>query len=157
MIFVTLGTQDKQFKRLLEAVDNLKTDEEIIVQSGSTDYKFKKDNVKKRKYMSQKAMDENIKNARVIITHAGVGTIIHGLELNKKMIVAARLKKYNEHVNDHQLDILNEFAKDGYILKLDDFSKLEELINKDFTPKKFESNTEKFNDSLEKEIDRICK
>lgn len=152
MIFVTIGTQDKQFKRLLEAVDDLNLDEEIIVQSGSTNYEFKNKKIKNISYMKKDEYEDCMKSARVIITHAGVGTLIQGLKLKKKMIVTARLKKYNEHVNDHQIEILNEFTKDGYILKLDDFTKLEELINTDFTPKEYVSNTEKFNNMLEEEV-----
>ena len=42
MIFVTLGTQDKHFPRLLEAVEKLNINEKIIAQTGSTDYKSDK-------------------------------------------------------------------------------------------------------------------
>ena len=42
MIFVTLGTQDKQFKRLLEAVDKLDINDKIIAQTGSTEFKSDK-------------------------------------------------------------------------------------------------------------------
>ena len=98
-----------------------------------------------------------MKEARVIITHAGVGTIIEGLKLDKMMIVAARLKKYKEHVNDHQLQILDTFEKEGYILRLDDFSKLPELLKENFKPKKFNSNKNNFNTYLEEEIYKLIK
>ena len=153
MIFVTLGTQDKQFKRLLEAVEKLNIDEEIIVQAGSTNFVSEK--MKIFDYMSNEKFNKYMKDARVVICHAGVGTIFSGLKLNKKMIVAARLKKYNEHVNDHQLQILNTFAKEGYIIPLEDLEQLEELIEKDFTPKSFKSNKEKFNKKLEEKIKNI--
>lgn len=98
--------------------------------------------------MSKTKMDQYMKEADVIITHAGVGTIIAGLKLHKKMIVAARLKQYKEHVNDHQLQILDTFSKAGYIIPLEDFDKLEELIKMDFEPKEFKSNNEIFNEKL---------
>ena len=92
----------------------------------------------------------------VIITHAGVGTIIKGLKLGKKMIVAARLKKYKEHVNDHQLQILDTFAKEEYIIPLKNFNDLPKIINIDFTAKKFKSNNEEFNRQLENIINDIA-
>lgn len=157
MIFVTVGTQDKQFDRLLEAVDKLQIDEKIIVQPGVSNYKFNKKNVEIYDYMPEEQFVKFIKEARVVITHAGVATIITGLKLRKKMIVAARLEKYKEHVNDHQLQILDTFCKEGYILRLDDFNDLGKLIETDFEPKEFKSNRENFIKSLDLEINRLIK
>ena len=122
------------------------------MQTGTTDFESSKENIKISKYLDETEYMECMKKARVIITHAGVGTIIQGLKLNKKMIVAPRLKQYKEHVKDHQIQIVDTFEKEGYILALRDFNKLQELLNKDFEPKKFISNNEKFNELLEKEI-----
>ncbi len=155
MIFVTLGTQDKQFKRLLEAVEKLEIKEKIIAQVGSTEFESKKMEI--HKYLTPEEFDKYMKEARVIITHAGVGTIIYGLKLNKKMIVAARKKEYQEHVNNHQEQILDIFSKDKYILALENFDDLPDLLNKEFTPKKYKSNKEKFIKSLHTEIDELIK
>ena len=140
MIFVTLGTQDKQFVRLIEAVNKIDTDEQIVAQVGSTNCsKLKlRDNIKIYDYLSDNEFDKYMNNARIIITHAGVGTIIKGLKLNKTMIVAARLKKYKEHVNDHQLQILDNFSKEGYIIPLHNFEDLpsdilEMILDKGYT------------------------
>lgn len=153
MIFVTLGTQDKQFNRLLDAVLKLNTNEQIIIQAGTTrfpsDYK---DNIKIYKFISKNDFDEYMKKASCIITHAGVGTIMLGLKYHKKMIVAARLKKYKEHENDHQLQIQETFEKQGYILALKDFEDLEKLIRKEFTPKEFITNNNNFNEKLYNKI-----
>jgi len=156
MIFVALGTQDKQFKRLLEAVDNIDTTHDVIVQKGSTEYEFQKLKPKAvYDYLPGEQFRKYIEEADIIITHAGVGTIIRGVQMHKKMIVAPRLKKYQEHVNDHQLEILKTFENEGYIIPLYDFSKLNEEIEKinDFEPKEFVSNNEYFNEALRKEIE----
>ncbi len=153
MIFVTLGTQDKKFPRLLEAVEKVKIDEKIIAQIGSTDFESKK--IELHKFMSKEEFDNYMKEARVIISHAGVGTIIEGLKLNKKMIVAARKKEYKEHVNNHQEQILKTFSDKGFILPLNDFNDLQELIEMDFTPKEFKSNIKKFNKNLKEEIKNL--
>jgi len=157
LIFVTLGTQDKQFVRLIEAVNKIDTDEQIVAQVGSTNCsKLKlRDNIKIYDYLSDNEFDKYMNNARIIITHAGVGTIIKGLKLNKTMIVAARLKKYKEHVNDHQLQILDNFSKEGYIIPLHNFEDLPKLIEMKFIPKEFKSNNKNFNDKLENIINTL--
>lgn len=145
MILVTLGTQDKEFPRLLEEVEKLIDKgiitEEVIAQIGSTNYSS--DKMKLIDYLSRNEMLTFIKNAEYIITHGGVGTIIDSLNLGKKVIAVPRLKKYKEHVNDHQLEIVNEFSKLGYIL---DGSNLEQAIFKldNFIPNKYESNNQNF-------------
>ena len=154
MIFVTLGTQDKKFPRLLceveKLIDKKIINDEVIAQIGSTKYESKK--IKLIDYLSRKELLDYIKKSKYIITHGGVGTIIDSLDLNKKVIAMPRLKKYKEHVNDHQLEIVNEFSKLGYII---DGSNLEDAINKinDFEPKKYKSNNDNFTKLIEDYID----
>jgi len=145
MILVILGTQDKQFTRLLEAVDReiekgvIK--DRVVVQAGQTKYESKNmeifDLVPAPEF--EKLMDE----ADLVITHGGAGSILSAIKKGKKVIAAPRLAKYQEHHNDHQKQIIGEFAKLGYILELKDFNKLGVMIKKieNFKPKKFESNT----------------
>lgn len=145
MIFVTLGTQDKEFTRLLEAIDreiekgNIK--ERVVVQAGYTKYESK--NMEIFDLIPTDEFNKYIKSADLIITHGGAGSILTAIKNNKKVIAAARLYKYKEHTNDHQKQIVKEFADEGYILELRDFNKLGKLIekSKSFTPKKFVSNT----------------
>lgn len=159
MILVTLGTQDKTFPRLIEAVEkqielgNIK--EEVIVQAGST--KYESDKMKILDYISATEFEELYKSASLIITHAGVGNIITGLKDHKKIIAAARLAKYGEHVNDHQMQILDNFADEGYIIPLYNFDKLNEAIEKakTFTPREYKFNNKEFVESLEKEIEKF--
>ena len=154
MIFVTLGTQDKHFDRLLKAVYKLETDEKIVAQIGSTEFKSSKPEEKFEihKFLSNEEFEKYMDEARVVITHAGVGTIVYGLKKHKKMIVAARLKKYGEHVNDHQLQILQTFASEGYIIPLENFDDLPKLLEIEFTPKEWKSNNNTFNRKLFEEI-----
>ncbi len=151
MIFISLGTQDKPFSRLLEEVDkqikagNIK--EEVVVQAGCT--KYNSSNMTILDMMSIEEFSKYIKKADLIITHGGVGTILDALKLNKKVIAIARLSKYGEAANDHQKEICNEFKNKGYILS-DDLDKLDELLIKvkDFKPKRYESNNKNFNKLL---------
>ena len=158
MILITLGTQDKKFYRLLEAVqkqiDNKKIKDEVIVQAGCS-CDFKTVDMKIFDLIPMDEFDELISKCDLLITHGGVGSIITGLKNNKKVIAAPRLSKYGEHVNDHQLQIIENFKNSGYILSLDNFDELDKLITKSkkFKPQKYNSNTENFNNKLEKIIE----
>ena len=128
MILITLGTQDKSFERLLKAIDikieQGKVKDKVVVQAGLT--KYKSENMEIYDFVEYDKFDELIKSCDILITHGGVGSIITGLKNNKKVIAAARLKKYKEHTNDHQLQIIDNFKKAGYILELADFDKIDE-------------------------------
>ena len=159
MILVLLGTQNNSFYRLLEEVQKC-IDEDIIkdkviVQAGScSDFKSKK-----MKIFDLIPMDEYenlISKCDILITHGGVGSIISGLNKNKKVIAAARLSKYKEHTNDHQLQIIENFKDAGYILSLDDFEHLDLVLDKikSFKPKKYKSNNKKFVKLIDSEINK---
>ena len=148
MIFVTLGTQDKSFSRLLEAIDceiaNGLIKEKVIVQAGFTEYSSKRMEI--LKFISMDEFNKYIKECNLLITHAGVGSIMSGLNNNKKVIAVARLAAYKEHTNDHQIQIAMEFAKEGYILYADDLTKLGATLKKvkTFKPRKLVSNNANF-------------
>lgn len=145
MILVTLGTQDKGFERLLKQIEHEiecgHIQEKVIVQAGCT--KFESDSMEIFDLVSQDELDALMDECRVLITHGGVGSILSGVKKGKVVIAAARLKKYKEHTNDHQKQIIEEFADRGYLLELRDFAKLGKLLEKakTFKPKKFVSNT----------------
>lgn len=159
MIFVILGTQDKQFTRLLKALEkeirkeNIK--EKIIVQAGSTKYKSKYMEI--YDYLDMKSFNKYIHDADYIITHGGVGAILDSIKKNKKVLVVPRQQKYDEHENDHQIQITERFTKMGYILPCIDTKdislKIQEL--KEFKPKKFVSNNKKLISKIEEYIDNL--
>ena len=158
MIFVSLGTNDKSFKRLLNEFEkqielgNIK--EKVIVQSGFTKYNSK--NMRVIDLMSMKDFKKYITSCDLLVTHGGVGTILDGLKLGKKIIAFPRLSKYQEHVNDHQIEIIDEFCKEGYILS-GEIKNLVDLIDKskEFQVKKYKSNNLKFNNMLIDYIDNL--
>lgn len=145
MILVTLGTQDKSFKRLLDAIQkqidlgNIK--DKVVVQAGCTKYQSKYMEI--FNLIDRDEFSKLIKECDLLITHGGVGSILTGLKNDKKVIAAARLEEYKEHTNNHQLEIIEKFVDSGYILELKDFDKLDEVLKKtkNFKPKKYKSNT----------------
>jgi len=145
MILVTLGTQDKKFIRLLTEIDRLielkVIQDEVIVQAGfSSDYKS--NYMKIFDLISKDEFDKLIKDATLLITHGGVGSILTGLKYGKKVIAIPRVKKYREHVNNHQIQIVENFNTEGYIIGINDINQLQTAILKidDFKPRKYQSN-----------------
>ena len=157
MIFVSLGTQDKFFTRLVEKIEELKKSgkikEEVVVQLGNT--KYKSEFIKCIDFMSMEDFDKYLKNSRYLITHGGVGTILTALKYNKKVIAVPRLSKYNEHVNDHQLELIEALSLDNYILGCKTLDDLEENINKisKFIPRKYKSNQDNFIELIKRLIE----
>lgn len=145
MIFVTLGTHDKPFNRLLGAIEkeiiNNNIKDEVIVQAGAS--KFKSDYMKIFDLISMQEFDELVSKCDLLITHGGVGSIMTGLKKGKKVIACARLAKYQEVVNDHQKQIIENFDKEGYIIGVTDLKNLSNALKKvsNFKPKKYISNT----------------
>ena len=147
MILVILGTQDKPFNRLLEAVDKACQKkiikDKVIVQAGTTKYESK--NMEIFDLIPINKFNSLVGKADLIITHGGVGSIIQGLKKGKKIIAVPRLKKYGEHTNDHQFQIIDEFTRQGYIIPCKDLNKLDEVLEnvKTFKTKKYKSNNTK--------------
>lgn len=127
MIFVTVGTA-RDFSRLIKKVDEIagKIKEEVIVQRGCTKYEPR--NCKYFEFVSRDEFLEYIKKADIVITHGGVGSIINSLKYGKPTIVVPRRKKYNEHRNDHQMDIAKELESEGKVLACYDMNNLEKKI-----------------------------
>ena len=159
MILVTLGTQDKSFKRLLdniqEQIEKGNIKDKVIVQAGCTNFKSKYMEI--HDYLDMKTFNQYIKDCDYVITHGGVGSIIDSLKKNKKILVVPRKKEYDEHENDHQIQITEKFTKMGYIISCNNtkdlISKIQEL--KTFQPKKFKSNNKKMVENLENYIDNL--
>lgn len=152
MILVILGTQDKPFQRLLEAVNTAvevgAIQDRIIVQAGTTVYTSKHMEIFDLLPMDQ--FDQFLSQADLVITHAGVGSIVSALKLGKTVIAAARSAQLGEHANDHQMEILEEFSKEGYILPLLNFDELPQVIetSKTFVPAIYQSTTVKVLDEI---------
>lgn len=130
MIFVTIGTQKFPFDRLLKKIDELIEsgfiEEKVIAQIGSSAYcpRF----YEYTNYIKERRFSELLAKSRIIITHGGVGTITKGLTMHKKVLIVPRLKKYNEHVDDHQIEIAEIFYKMKYAMMCSDMDNLEKCI-----------------------------
>lgn len=155
MIFVTLGTQDKSFKRLLDIIEqNIRNGiikEKVVVQSGYT--KYSSTNMQIFDYVSPDTFEKYIDKCSILITHGGVGSIMNGLKKNKLVIACPRLKKYNEHTNDHQRDIVKKFENEKYILALYEDIELKDLLKSKNNLQKYKSNKDNFIKIIKEYID----
>lgn len=157
MILVLLGTQNNSFKRLLEAIqhniDKKVITDEVIVQAGFT--KFESKDMKILDLIDKEELSKLQDEADLIITHGGVGSIISSLKKGKKVIVVPRLKKYDEHVNNHQLQIARRFEQEGYVKCAINLKNLEKVIKSmdKFIPMKYESDESNVVNIIENYID----
>ncbi len=132
MIFIALGTQKFHMNRLIKAVDDQidkgLINNEVFAQIGNSDYIPK--HFKYKQFLNSNEFNECINKSDIIITHSGVSTIIKSLLQNKKVIVVPRLSKYNEHVDNHQMEIAENFSKLNYVYVVTEVEQLYEYINK---------------------------
>lgn len=157
MIFVTLGTSDYPFTRLLKQIDDLIENnivKNITVQCGNEDYQPKNFTIIKN--LDKKEFNEYLKKAEVVITHGGVGTIIDCIKMEKKVIAFPRKAEYGEAKNDHQEQIINNLKNTGSILtgEINDLAKLLEEV-KTLKKIKLKSNNDNFNNQLCEIIDAL--
>ncbi len=128
MIFVTTGTQ-LPFDRLLCAIDEIAPDlgkEEIVVQTIKGSYV--PHNIKVIEYLCSAEYKNIMSRARLIVSHAGTGTIISALMLKKPIIVMPRRASLGEHRNEHQLATVNKFEELQFVYAAYDSIQLQDLI-----------------------------
>ena len=157
MILILLGTQDNSFHRLLEEVQKLINKnvitEKVIVQAGRTKYESK--DMEIYSLMPEEKLAELMKKSDLVITHGGVGSIVMALKKGKKVIAVPRLSEFGEHINDHQIQIIDSFNSQEFLIGITELKDLEEALkrSKEFKPKKFESKTEHMINLIEDFID----
>ena len=165
MIFVTVGTHEQQFNRLIKFIDELKRDkvivEDVIMQTGFCTYKPKY--CEWHKLISYKDMEKNVRDARIVITHGGPASFIMPLQIGKVPIVVPRQEIFHEHVNNHQVDFAEQIEKRmGTIIPIYNIEDLKDtIINYDSIVASMNSsmgsNNKQFNKKLGKIVDGLFK
>lgn len=165
MIFVTVGTHEQPFNRLIKKIDNLvakgNIKEKVIIQTGFSTYIPKY--CEFHKMMSFEEMQAALRDARIVITHGGPSSFIEALQFGKVPIVVPRQEKFHEHVNNHQVEFTELIAKRmNNIIPVYDINDLGQTIdNYDQIAKTKNagesSNNKQFNQKLEKIVDELVK
>lgn len=113
MIFVTVGTHEQQFNRLIKEVDELKKEgvikDDVFMQIGFSDYQ--PSYCEYSKMLDYADMEKWVKAADIVITHGGPSSFIMPLQYGKVPIVVPRMETYEEHVNNHQVEFVYEIEK----------------------------------------------
>ncbi|MDB6234363.1 glycosyltransferase [Lactobacillus amylovorus] len=163
MIFVTVGTHEQPFNRLIKKVDALvadgSIDEKVIIQTGFSTYTPV--HCEAHKMMSFEEMQQTLKEAHIVITHGGPSSFIEALQFGKVPIVVPRQEKFHEHVNNHQVDFTKLIAKRmNNIIPVYDVENLlttinnyDEIVKTKNTGES--SNNKQFNLSLEKIVEEL--
>lgn len=132
MIFVTVGSQ-LPFDRLIVAIDEwaaLNRDIEVVVQCGKSTFVSKYCQVKN--YINPREWMQLVTDADLIIAHAGMGTILNCIDLNKPLVIMPREFKLGEIRNDHQIATVSYFKDTPGIYIANDKDSLHKSINKIF-------------------------
>lgn len=160
MIFVTVGTHEQPFNRLIKTIDLIKhkgiIKEDVFLQIGYSTYIPKYCEYKR--FLSPSTISKLMDEASIIITHGGPSSFVEALQHNKMPIVVPRQKKFNEHVNDHQLSFCRELHKRGFPIKVvEDEGSLYDILgfNNTHLQNKFKSNNKTFNSDLESLVNEL--
>lgn len=132
MIFVTVGTHEQQFNRLVKKIDLLKGNgiitDNIFIQIGFSTYEPKFCDWKRM--ISFDEMQKKMSESNIIVTHGGPSSFMMALQERKIPIVVPRMEKFTEHINNHQVEFSNAVAKKfKNIIVVNDVDELGETIN----------------------------
>ncbi|HLX86801.1 MAG TPA: glycosyltransferase [Terriglobales bacterium] len=129
MIFATVGSQ-APFDRLIRAVDDWagsRKRSDVFAQIAAGDYCPV--HVKYKKFVEPQEFRQLVQEAKVIVAHAGMGSIITALEMGKPIVVMPRRARYRETRNDHQVAAANHFGAQGRVIVADDENRLAEVLD----------------------------
>ena len=134
MIFVTIGHHPEGFNRLVRRLEEIAPEigEEIVIQAGYTGYKPQ--HMTAFSFKPYQEMLWLMTEARVIVCHGG-GVVIDALMLNKPVIIVPRQRKYDEAINNHQVELAVRLRDKGMAEYSSDMSNLKELMMKRYPPK----------------------
>lgn len=154
MIFVTVGTHEQQFNRLIKAVDDLKgqgiIQDDVFIQVGFSNYEPQ--HCEWKKFVTYSEMEDYMDKANLIITHGGPASFMGAISKGKSPIVVPRQLKYNEHVNDHQLEFCNKVKEQYPIVVVDDIATLRDNLTINDITVEIKSNNQEFCKKLAERI-----
>ena len=131
MIFVTVGNMDP-FDRLIKAVDQWIADhptgEKVFAQIGVGVYQPV--NCEFVPFLTPSEYRDIFQKSRIVVSHAGMGTIITALELLKPIIIMPKRASLGEQRNDHQLATVRHFQRSKQIIVADTEKELPEVLNR---------------------------
>jgi UDP-N-acetylglucosamine transferase subunit ALG13 len=158
MIFVTVGTHEQSFDRLIKEIDRLKGEQviksSVFIQSGYSNYEI--ENCEYKKMIDYSEMVGKTQEADIVITHGGPGSIMLPLSYDKIPIVVPRQHQFDEHVDNHQILFTKRLEQENKILAVYEIDRLKELIiNYEQRTNKIFTNQERNRNNLPRFINRL--
>ena len=158
MIFVTVGTHEQQFNRLIKEVDRLKGEgliqDDVFIQTGFSDYEPV--HCQWKNLISYDEMNRYMDEANIIITHGGPATFMGVISKGKRPIVVPRQEKFGEHVNDHQVEFVKKISSEYGLIIVEDVKKLLENLEIYYVyEQNVETHNQLFNKKFSMEINEI--
>lgn len=133
-IFVTVGTKEYQFDRLINAMDK----EGVVMQIGTS---IKPTNAKYFEFLKKQEIYDWMNWCDVIVCHAGTGTVMEAIDSGKKVVVFPRQVKFLEHIDDHQIDFAKYAQEQFGLTVVYDENLIWDAIKNSTTPTKIRKNT----------------
>ena len=140
MIYVTTGTHPDPFDRLIAPMEEFaaSTDEEVTIQAGTSEVPVHA--AKRLGFVPWEDSLKYISAARVVVSHAGTGTLIDAIHHNVPLIVMPRLARHGEVANDHQLEIASRLNEQGRITLVNTAQELFAALRRDDLPSPMQGN-----------------
>lgn len=128
--FVSIGNAKQDFSRLLNAIANQihLFPQPILIQSGHTHFVSDKCDVVE--FIDMDTFVECVKQAEILVLHAGAGSTLHSIRAGKIPILMPRRADFSEHVNDHQVAFAQMLDESGKAIIINDENDLITAINK---------------------------
>lgn len=150
-VLITIGSMvEKKFTRLFKIIDELCDEgvldgKQVTAQVGFDSYQSTR--FKCFDMIPDEDFKQLIDECDLIISHAGTGTVTSGIKKGKKVIIFPRMVRYDEHYDDHQLELAELFTKQGYVLQAINKEELKyHILHLDeFIPVPFVSNNTRMN------------
>lgn len=127
---MAVGTHIQPFERLVQAMDQLapELEEEVIIQRGNTSHL--PGNARSFAFAPREEMERLNREARIVVTHGGAGSIVYALQFGKPVVAVPRLERYGEHINDHQVELVRVLEKEGRVVGVYEIRDLKGAIEK---------------------------
>ena len=125
-VFACAGSRPYQFNRLFEELDHAVAvhafESEVFAQIGASTYEPK--GFPWERFMGPELFRAKMTEADIIVSHGASGSIMGALNVGKKVVAVARLARYGEHINDHQVGINETLGNEGLVLNVVDMADL---------------------------------
>ena len=126
--FVSVGNAHQPFGRLLEAVRRVaaRLPQPVVVQHGYT--AFDDPTCTCVSFLGMEDFVQQVRDAELLIMHAGAGSVIHAVEAGKIPVIMPRHAKLGEHTHDHQVEFAHALATAGKVIVVEHPDDLEQAV-----------------------------